>query len=131
VSEPSIPFLGTSWRERNGTYWRRRVLASLLLLLSTMFIGVFAVGFTVVIIGPATPVRLTLGVLYALTGLLGIRWGMRQVRAAPVTLRPTFGTRLLYLILAPASAIAVLTLFVASLGPEFLGERWAKQRSRS
>ena len=127
MSEPSIPFLGTSWRERNGTYWRRRVLASLLLLLSAVLIGAFAVGFTAVIIGPATLARLTLGVLYALTGLLGVRWGTRQVRAAPATLRPTFGTRLLFVILAPASAIAVLTLFVASLGTDFLGERWARQ----
>jgi hypothetical protein len=131
-----VPFLGVTWPARGGAYWRRRVGAVVLVLLGLGLVGGMATGFTIGIVGDGHDVvRIVLAVAYDLTALLGVRAGRRIVALAPLDERSAgprtfFPSGLLALVLAPFGAGLVLTVLLAMLGRDFLGERRAREVSR-
>jgi hypothetical protein len=132
-----VPFLGTSWQTRGGSYWRRRVGAVLLFLLALALVGGMAVGFTLGIVGDGQDtVRVVAAIVYALTAVLGVRTGLRMLANAPLDERGgaprTFAPNgLLALILAPYGTGLVLTMLLAMFAPDFIGERRAREVSAS
>ena len=127
-----VPFLGTTWQTHGAAYWRRRVGAAVVMLLSLALVGGLAVGFTIGIVGSGDDViRVALAVLYCLTALLGVRRGLRTIAAAPLDARSGgprtfFPNGLLALAIAPYGTGFVLTILVAMLGRDFIGERAAR-----
>ena len=130
-----VPFLGRTWQTRGAAYWRRRVGAVVLMLLALALVGGMAVGFTIGIVGAGDDVfRIALAVLYGLTALAGVRAGRRVIAAAPLTDRrggpgTFFPNGLLAFVLAPFGTGLVLTILLAMVGRDFLGERQAREMS--
>jgi hypothetical protein len=130
-----VPFLGRTWQTRGAAYWRRRIGAVVLMLLALALVGGMAVGFTIGIVGAGDDgIRIALAVLYGLTALAGVRSGLRVIAAAPLTDRRggpgTFVPNgLLAFVLAPFGTGLVLTVLLAMVGRDFLGERQAREMS--
>jgi len=127
-----VPFLGTTWQQRGGPYWRRRVGAVLLFLVLLAIVGGLAVGFGLGIAGGGQHAgRLVLALLYALTAVPGVILGLRTVASAPLDTsrsRPTtvVPIGLLALALAPFGAGLVVVLLLSMFGRDFIGERRAR-----
>lgn len=132
-----VPFLGTTWQTRGGAYWRRRVGAVVLMVLAAGLVGGMAAGFTVGIVGDGhDAVRVAGAVAYDLTAVFGIGSGIRTIAGAPVDARGgaprTFVPNgLLALVLAPFGTGLIVTILVAMLGRDFIGERRAREVSAS
>jgi hypothetical protein len=132
-----VPFLGQTWPARGGAYWRRRVGAVLLFLLLLGLIGGMAVGFTIGIVGDGhNVIRVVLAVLYDLTAVVGVRLGLRLIARAPLDDRKGGpGTHVpvgpLAFVLAPFGTGLVLTMLVAMLGRDFIGERRAREAGQT
>jgi hypothetical protein len=130
-----VPFIGTTWRTRGGSYWRRRAGAVLVFLLALALVGIVATGFTIGIAGGGhNAARVVAAIVYDLTAVLGIRAGLRRIAAAPLDER-TGGpgthvpSALIALVLAPFGTGLVLTMLVAMFGRDFLGEDRARRLS--
>jgi hypothetical protein len=130
-----VPFLGTTWRQRGGPYWRRRVGAVVLFLVLLIFVGGMAVGFGLGIAGGGhSATRIVLALVYALTAIPGVLLGLRTVanapidssRSAPTTVAPI---GLAALALAPFGTGLVLALLVSMFRRDFIGERRARSIS--
>jgi hypothetical protein len=123
-----VPFLGTTWQQRGGAYWRRRVGAVALFLLLTAIVGGIAAGFTVGIVKGAGPIA---GVIYGLTLLPGIWVGARQVGRAPLNTRGAprvaYPAGCLAFVVAPFALGVCLAVLGAMFGRDFIGERRARE----
>jgi hypothetical protein len=132
-----VPFLGNTWKSRGGAYWRRRIGAVVLFLLLFVLVGGMATGFTIGIVGDGhNAVRIVLAVLYDLTAVLGVRTGLRKIAEAPFDDKAGGpGTHVpsgvLAFVLAPFGAGLVLTILVAMLGRDFIGERRAREAGQA
>lgn len=130
-----VPFLGTTWQTRSGSYWRRRVGAVIVFVLALALIGGMAVGFTLGIAGDRHDVvRVIAAIAYDLTAVLGVRTGLRKLAQAPLDERGgaprTFvPSGVLALILAPYGTGLVLTMLLAMFSHDFIGERRAREIS--
>jgi hypothetical protein len=107
------------------------------MLLGLGLVGGMAVGFTIGIIGDGDDaIRIALAVIYCLTAILGVRTGLRMVAQAPLDDRTggpgtAFPNGILALVLAPYGTGVLITLLIAMLGRDFLGERRARQITES
>jgi hypothetical protein len=124
-----VPFLGTTWQQRGGAYWRRRVGAVALFLLLTVIVGFIAAGFTVGIAKGAGAVP---AVIYDLTLLPGIWVGARQVGRAPLSgrggaPRVVYPAGCLAFVIAPFALGVCLAVLGSMFGPNFIGERRARE----
>lgn len=123
-----VPFLGTTWQQRGGAYWRRRVGAVALFLLLTAIVGGIAAGFTVGIVKGAGPIA---GAIYGLTLLPGIWVGARQVGRAPLNARGAprvaYPAGCLAFVVAPFALGVCLAVLGAMFGRDFIGERRARE----
>ncbi len=132
-----VPFLGTTWQTRNGSYWRRRVGAVIVFVLALGLVGGMAVGFTIGILGDRhDAIRVAMAVLYDLTVVLGVRSGLRKIAEAPLDERNgaprTFApSGLLALVLAPYGTGLIATILIAMFGHDFIGERRARDITAS
>ncbi len=124
-----VPFLGTTWQQRGGAYWRRRVGAVALFLLLTAIVGGIAAGFTVGIVKGAGPIA---GAIYGLTLLPGIWVGARQVGRAPLAgrggaPRVVYPAGCLAFVVAPFALGVCLAVLAAMFGRDFIGEARARE----
>jgi len=122
-----VPFLGTTWQQRGGAYWRRRAGAVALFLLLTAIVGGIAAGFTVGILRGAGVVP---AVIYDLTLLPGVWMGLHQVGRAPLNARRAarvaYPAGCLAFVVAPFALGASLAVLAAMFGRDFIGERRAR-----
>lgn len=123
-----VPFLGTTWQERGGAYWRRRVGAVALFLLLTAIVGGIAAGFTVGVLKGAGVIP---AVIYGLTLLPGVWVGLRQIGRAPLAgrgaPRVVYPAGCLAFVVAPFAFGVCLTVLGAMFGRDFIGERRARE----
>jgi hypothetical protein len=123
-----VPFLGTTWQQRGGAYWRRRIGAVALFLLLTVIVGGIAAGFTVGILKGAGVLP---AAIYDLTLLPGVWIGLRQIGRAP--LNPRNGPRVVYpagclaFVVAPFALGVCLAVLGAMFRRDFIGERRARE----
>lgn len=128
-----VPFLGTTWQTRGGSYWRRRIGAVVVFLMALALVGGMAVGFTLGIAGDRHDVvRMFAAIVYDLTAVLGVRAGRRKLAQAPLDERGTtprtfVPNGVLALILAPYGTALVLTMLLAMFSHDFIGERRARE----
>jgi hypothetical protein len=123
-----VPFLGTTWQERGGAYWRRRVGAVALFLLLTAIVGGIATGFTVGILRGAGVIP---AVIYDLTLLPGVWMGLHQIGRAPMAgrgaPRVVYPAGCLAFVVAPFALGVCLAVLGAMFGRDFIGERRARE----
>jgi hypothetical protein len=127
-----VPFLGTTWQQRGGPYWRRRAGAVVLFLVLLIFVGGMAVGFGLGIAGGGhSATRIVIALLYALTAIPGVLLGLRIVADAPIDSSRSTPTTvapigLAALALAPFGTGLVVALLLSMFGRDFIGERRAR-----
>jgi hypothetical protein len=130
-----VPFLGTTWPTRGGSYWWRRIGAVVVFVLALALVGGMAVGFTLGIAGDRHDVvRVIAAIVYDLTAVLGVRAGLRKLAQAPLderggTPRTFVPNGVLALVLAPYGTGLVLTMLLAMFSHDFIGERRAREVS--
>lgn len=131
-----VAFVGTSWHDRTGRYWRRRIGGTLVLLLAVAAAGGIAAGITFGILGGTHPnlIRAIIGAVYVATLIPGLGYGARLVRRMPLARGSSprspfagcFG-----LLIAPFTTGLCVMILSAALRPQFLGETRARELSRS
>ncbi|NJC69604.1 hypothetical protein HC031_07705 [Planosporangium thailandense] len=133
-----VPFLGTTWQQRGPAYWRRRIGAVVLFVFLTIFVGAFAVAFTLGILEGTGhgPLGVVLAVLYDLTAVLGFGYGLRAVAKAPVIGRAWMPRVVvpigcLAFVLMPFDTGLCLAMLLSMFGRDFMGEARARQITAS
>jgi hypothetical protein len=128
-----VPFVGTSWQQRAGAYWCRRIGAVVLtLVLTVLFPVALSAGFvTGIVRGVGGAAGIVCGIVYGLVAVPGFLVGRRIARRLPLTDRRTprfvLPSGLFVLAFAPFAVGALAALMVPMFGGDFMGEDRARE----
>ncbi|MDT5036500.1 MAG: hypothetical protein QOE03_1685 [Micromonosporaceae bacterium] len=129
-----VPFLGATWQERRGAYWRRRIGAAALMFFMTLFVGAIAAGFALGIAGGVGhgTAGIIAAVAYSLTAVPGFLLGRRKVARAPLDDRgavPSMAMPVgcLAFVVTPFVVGLSLAVLLSMFGRDFIGERRARE----